>query len=162
MVVSVIGMEPRLADSPHHRWKNSQRVLVNWKFVIVIMTYCDFVNVIDSKLNMGNKTYIYGICQARVHCGVFPGSDFIGDKVFKEQIGNNLVETIGLKNINGTEENSIEMGFEHDETKGGEKAPDRNLSKDDDNDRTNKIDVLTDNPVVGDHPVPLQYQCKKD
>ena len=77
MVVSVIGMEPRLADSPHHRWKNSQRVLVNWKFVIVIMTYCDFVNVIDSKLNMGNETYICGICQACAHYEICPWSDFI-------------------------------------------------------------------------------------
>ena len=71
-------MEPRLADSPHHRWKTHSGFLLNWKFVTVILIYCD---IIDSKLNMGTETNYCGIGQARVHYGICPGSDFIEDEV---------------------------------------------------------------------------------
>ncbi len=83
---------------------------MNWKFVIVIMIYYDFVNVIDSKLNMGNETNYCGIGQARVHYGVCLGSDFIEDEVFiktevsdsaldKGKIDIDLLEVVNPKDI---------------------------------------------------------------
>ena len=97
-----MGLRP--ADSPHHRWKNSQWGLMNWKFMTVILIYCD---LIDSKLNMGTETNYCGIGQARVHYGVCPGSDDeVGNKteVFdsaldKGRIDINLVEVINLRDI---------------------------------------------------------------
>jgi len=76
----------------------------------VIMIYCDYVNIINSKLNMGTETNYCGIGQACVHYGFCPGSDFIEDEVViktevsdsaldKGKIDINLLEVINLRDI---------------------------------------------------------------
>ena len=116
-----MGLRP--ADSPHHRWKNSQWGLMNWKFMTVILIYCD---LIDSKLNMETETNYCGIGQARVHYGVCPGSDDeVGNKtevsdsaLDKGKIDINLVEIINLRDIGNVdvkeEVDSLENGHHHD------------------------------------------------
>ena len=90
-------MGPRPADSPHHQWKNSQWGLMNWKFMAVILVYCD---LIDSKLNMETETNYCGIGRARVHYGEVGNKTEVSDSALdKGKIDINLVEVIHLRDI---------------------------------------------------------------